>query len=240
MSGRKKPASRAGRTGRGARPGAAAAAGELDSELWRFACAFYADTDVASACLALQDRRGVDVCLLLTAIFAAIRLRAPLLRHEIAALDAEARDWRDEIIAVLRRLRTRLKSGPPPAPSAAADRLRAHIKGAELDAEQIAFCVMRRWLDRRTPRQAPAELVAHEVLAAVVSHYAGAHAPPAADLGEALKVLAAAMRRTAEAHGAPPAAPGRAAKGRSTLGRSGGGRPSSRDPGQPAHRPRRA
>jgi uncharacterized protein (TIGR02444 family) len=203
MSGRKKPASRAGSTGRGARSGAAAAAAELDSELWRFACAFYADTDVASACLALQDRRGVDVSLLLTAIFAAIRLRAPLLRDEIAALDAEARDWRGEIIAVLRRLRTRLKSGPLPAPSAATDRLRARIKGAELDAEQIAFWVMRRWLDRRTPKQAPAEFVAHEVLAAVISHYAGAHALPAADLGEALEVLAEAMRRTAEAHGAP-------------------------------------
>jgi uncharacterized protein (TIGR02444 family) len=200
MSGRKNPASPEGSAGRGARPDSATAADELDNELWRFACAFYADKDVAAACLVLQDRRGVDVCLLLTAIFAAVRRRAPLQRGEIAALDAEVRDWRGEVIAVLRRLRTRLKAGPPPAPSAATDRLRARIAAAELDAEQVAFAVMRGWLDRRTPQLRPAEVAANEVLAAVVSYYAGTHAPSSAELGEALDVLAAAIHRTAQAN----------------------------------------
>lgn len=166
-------------------------AGGLDNELWRFACAFYARGGVAAACLALQDRLGVDVPLLLAAMFAAVRRRAPLAGGELAALDAEVRDWRSEVITALRRLRIRLKAGPLPAPSAATDRLRALIAGAERDAEQIELAVVLDWLDRRPPQRPAGELAADEVLRAIVFHYA--RGAPATDVGDALRALGEAL-----------------------------------------------
>ena len=48
---------------------------DLEAECWAFALAIYAKPDVAEACLALQDEAGVDVMMLLTTTFAAVKQR---------------------------------------------------------------------------------------------------------------------------------------------------------------------
>ena len=113
----------------------AATAAELDNALWRFACAFYARDGVAPACLALQESLNVDVNILLFAIYARLARGIALDARDLAIVDGLVRDWRHEVVQPLRRLRTRLKGGPAPAPSAASDRLRNRIKAAELEAE---------------------------------------------------------------------------------------------------------
>src|SRR5690606_6539294 len=58
--------------------------------------------------------------------------------------------WRDEIIRPLRQLRTRLKSGPPPAPDKKTNGLRNRVKRLELDAERIQQDVLAQWVAAQT------------------------------------------------------------------------------------------
>ena len=57
---------------------------ELEAESWAFALALYARPGVAEACLTLQNEAGVDVMLLLVAIFAAVKHRLVLTPDEIS------------------------------------------------------------------------------------------------------------------------------------------------------------
>jgi uncharacterized protein (TIGR02444 family) len=145
---------------------------ELDNDLWRFACAFYARDGVAPACLALQEMLSVDVNILLFAIYARLARGIALDAADLAAVDALVRDWRHEVVRPLRALRTRLKAGPVPAPSAATDPLRNRIKAAELEAEQIELALLSRWLDRQPPRPAASTDAASVPL--TVARYFGA------------------------------------------------------------------
>lgn len=165
-----------------------AAEGEgSEGELWRFAVGLYGRPGVAPACLLLQDRLGVDVSVLLFSLFA-LHQGCPLGPEDIADADAAVRDWRADVVVPLRRVRTRLKSGPQPAPSPETDRLRQGVKGLELQAEQIELAMLANWFgerksEARRPQTGPASAVRD-----VVSHYARALAtrPPHAEvLGDA-------------------------------------------------------
>src|SRR5690606_16526012 len=97
----------------------------------------YSRPGVAPACLALQNRSGVDVNVLLLAIYAAVQRNRMLTAAELQAADDRVGVWRGEIVKSLRQIRTRLKSGPDPAPLASTENLRTLVKAAELKAEQI-------------------------------------------------------------------------------------------------------
>lgn len=113
----------------------------LDNPLWRFALAHYRRRGVAVACLALQDRAGIDVNLLMFALWHGAsgrgRLGRPALRRLVRAVSA----WQSRVVAPLRDLRRRLKPlthdpalGPLGRPISS---LRAEVKRLELEAEQI-------------------------------------------------------------------------------------------------------
>ena len=59
---------------------------------------------MASACLELQDRHGLDVNLLLYACFAASR-GVSLSVADLGAVDAAAAEWRESMVRPLRQLR---------------------------------------------------------------------------------------------------------------------------------------
>jgi uncharacterized protein (TIGR02444 family) len=175
----------------------AATAAELDNALWRFACAFYARDGVAPACLALQNKLNVDVNVLLFAIYARLARGIALDPRDLGAVDALVRDWRREVVQPLRRLRTRLKAGPAPAPSAASDRLRNRIKAAELEAEQIELALLSGWLECRPPRPAASTDAASVPL--MVARYFDARVDGAfpREAEDALAVLSRAVRASA-------------------------------------------
>jgi uncharacterized protein (TIGR02444 family) len=110
---------------------------DLEAESWAFALAIYARPGVAEACLTLQNEAGVDVMLLLTATFAAVKHRVLLTAHEIRALDEACRPWREQIVRPLRTIRSGLKTGPQPAPSNATEPFRSQVKALELAAEKL-------------------------------------------------------------------------------------------------------
>ena len=115
------------------------AAGSDDSfsgnPFWDFSLAVWRREAVEPACLALQERRGLDVNLLLFCGWAGRRGRA-LDEADIGRLIEAARPWREATVLPLRRLRKWLKAQSA-APGDAAERLRARVKEDELRSEAI-------------------------------------------------------------------------------------------------------
>ena len=156
---------------------------DLEAECWAFALAIYAKPGVAEACLALQDEAGVDVMMLLTTTFAAVKQRL-LAPDEIRALNEACRLWREQIVWPLRAIRSGLKTGPQPAPSEATEQFRSQVKALELAAEKLenkrlVECLPLRPPEKETVR--PEQL--RTVLENVVSVFAeGRGAAPKASL----------------------------------------------------------
>lgn len=107
------------------------------SPLWDFALRLYASDGVERACLALQERHGADVNLLLFCCWAALAEGAALSRERVLAAMAATADWQREVVVPLRAVRRRLRQPPPAFAGAAASALRQRVKAAELEAERI-------------------------------------------------------------------------------------------------------
>ena len=140
---------------------------DLEADGWAFALHLYAQPGVADACLRLQDEAGVDVMMLLMIVFAGVRHRVLLTASEIRELDEVCRPWREQIVHPLRAIRTRLKSGPLPAPNAATEPFRSTIKTAELAAERL----QNQLLAEHFPLMAPErdEVTSHDLRAVLRS-----------------------------------------------------------------------
>jgi uncharacterized protein (TIGR02444 family) len=108
--------------------------GDASSELWAFSLVFYQQPDVMSALLALQDGAGLDVNLILFALWLGLSGRGRVDDRAVDAADRSVRVLRDEVIEPLRALRAGLKS----AADADILRLREGIKALEIDAEKAA------------------------------------------------------------------------------------------------------
>jgi uncharacterized protein (TIGR02444 family) len=105
-----------------------------DGGLWTFSLAFYRRPGVAAALIALQDGAGLDVSLVLFALWLGLSGRGRLDCLALVAADREVQALRTEVIQPLRALRRRLKdAGDPDIRS-----LRDKIKGLEIDAEKAA------------------------------------------------------------------------------------------------------
>jgi uncharacterized protein (TIGR02444 family) len=101
--------------------------------LWRFSLAFYTRPGVAEALIALQDRAGCDVNLMLFSLWVGVSGRGWLTKEELAIADQIARPMSADIVEPLRMLRRRLRSDP----DADVQRLREGIKALELAAEKV-------------------------------------------------------------------------------------------------------
>jgi len=104
---------------------------EAGEALWRFALALYARPGVAAALLALQDRGGQNVTLILFALWLGAVIGKRLDPGGVAAARGAAAPL-DAVVRELRRLRRALK--PDPAPDS--QRLRRSIAAIELAAER--------------------------------------------------------------------------------------------------------
>ena len=104
------------------------------TEFWRFSLTVYARPGVASSCLALQDRLGLDVNLLLFCCWAAARGHR-LDPAELAAAEAASADWQRDIVVPLRGIRRQL-ARPLALDPADAAILYDQAKQLELAAEE--------------------------------------------------------------------------------------------------------
>ena len=102
-------------------------------ELWAFSLAFYACPGVAEALLALQDRGGLDVNLMLFALWLGWSGRGRLDRDALAAAERAIGTLRDEIVEPVRTLRRRLKDNSEEDVQG----FRERVKALELAAEEL-------------------------------------------------------------------------------------------------------
>jgi uncharacterized protein (TIGR02444 family) len=101
---------------------------------WSFSLAFYAWPGIAETCLALQDRDGLDVNILLLCCWLGWSGQGQLDRDGLAAVEAGVATWRSEVVERLRTVRRALKGMPNPI----APGLRQDVQRLELAAEHEA------------------------------------------------------------------------------------------------------
>jgi len=166
---------------------------EMDSPLWRFSLAVYRGAGVQEECLDVQERRGVDVNLLMLCAYVGAIEGAVLSPSDVADALEVSGAWHANVVRALRQVRRTLK--PWGAGQAVVEALRTKVKGAELEAEQIEQAMMWAWLRgqagqlrRREPRQA---LVANVFALLVRCGATGAEADPLRALP---KLCAAALQ----------------------------------------------
>jgi uncharacterized protein (TIGR02444 family) len=99
---------------------------------WRFSLAFYARPGVAPALIALQDRDGLDVNVILYALWLGLARGHAMDAADLAAAESAAAPLRDAVVVELRGLRRRLRAHPDPDVQA----LRRRVQTLEIAAER--------------------------------------------------------------------------------------------------------
>lgn len=106
----------------------------LDNPFWDFSLSTYGRPGVAEACLALQDRLGLDVNLLLFCCWAG-GCDHRLTEDELERLLAVADPWQERVVAPLRAARRGL--APAGSGSEPEKAFRGRLKALELEAERL-------------------------------------------------------------------------------------------------------
>ena len=106
-----------------------------DNPFWDFSIRVYAEEGVAEACLALQERQGADINVVLYCLWVAQQGCGRLARSELREFLDLIATWRDDVIIPLRTLRKRLKEGIGSIPADHSEIVRSTVTRAELDAE---------------------------------------------------------------------------------------------------------
>lgn len=161
---------------------------------WRFSLRVYRMPGVAQACLALQERCGADVNLLLFCGWAGRQGRELDLPRLRSAMGRVA-DWQSLVIGPVRVARRALKQQHDPAAAALALPFRRRLAAIELDLERVE-----QWLLAELAAQWPRSTAAAPSAAATnLQRYLAllAPAPAAQDLAHVQYIVRActAMRR---------------------------------------------
>ena len=110
------------------------------SPFWDHAVRLYAQPGVEALCLELQDEHGVDVLLLLLALW--LTATGHVVDEPLGErLQAAANWWRGEVVAPLRRARRNLRqlAGPDREGCITPEEVRRAVARVELDAERLAM-----------------------------------------------------------------------------------------------------
>jgi uncharacterized protein (TIGR02444 family) len=141
----------------------------LDGPHWRFAVGIYAREGVSQACLALQDRFGVDVIVLMAALYGAVALGKAPGADDIERMDAAIVQWRDAVVQPLREVRRYLKTADM---GESAEHLRGIVKSTELRSEQIELALLAPFANNFSGQVSPNRLQMLDLLALVTRYFA--------------------------------------------------------------------
>ncbi|MFO0995522.1 MAG: TIGR02444 family protein [Alphaproteobacteria bacterium] len=107
------------------------------SAFWDFTLAIYGREGVSPAVIALQDKHGLDVDILLFCCWTGSTGRGALGAAEIARAKTVADPWQSQVVNALRTIRRRIKDGFEGTPTGLPDALRKQILSQEIDAERL-------------------------------------------------------------------------------------------------------
>lgn len=110
----------------------------LPHPFWNFSLEVYAAEGVARACLELQERRRLNVNVMLLCVWLGASGRGTLTVDRLKALLVEIEPWHSGVVTATRAVRGRIRNGDwPTAPMEAVQAARRHIADAELSAEHV-------------------------------------------------------------------------------------------------------
>ena len=164
------------------------------SELWDFTLSVYGQEGVSRACIALQDRRGLDVDVMLFCSWLGATGRGALSRGDLDRAWEAIAPWQAEVVTALRAVRRRIKEGFAGAPEEAAKAVGKAVLTREIEAERISLIM----LEGTTFRPAGPDRPAGERAADAAASYAlyltskGVE-PDTADRADLLTILSAAV-----------------------------------------------
>jgi uncharacterized protein (TIGR02444 family) len=158
-----------------------------DEAFWCFSLAFYERPGVADALIALQDRDGFDVNLVLFALWLGISGRGPLDGDVLAAAERIADRLRSDIVEPLRSLRRKLRHHPDDD----VQRLREGVKALEIAGEKLVQLRLARLAGNASAKPSPTgrRAAAHANLALYLGGE-GIRSKEAAIIEEALDAFA--------------------------------------------------
>ena len=132
--------------------------------LWRFSLDVYRRAGVQEACLALQERHGVDVNVLMLCCWAASPGARSLGAAELRECMQRAERMQETVVKPLRTVRRSLKGGIPGVGEDAAKELRQAVLRVELEAENIEQALLMQALPALAQDGTPRREIALESL----------------------------------------------------------------------------
>lgn len=123
----------------------------VDNPFWKFSVAIYSTADVAAECLALQDRHGVNVNVLLFAAWLGLARKRVLSPHDVTSAEAAIQSWHDGVVAPLLAARRFIAKSDTEL-----QRLRDEIQRTEIEAEQIEQALLFAFAERQWPGEGSA------------------------------------------------------------------------------------
>jgi uncharacterized protein (TIGR02444 family) len=122
-----------------------------DNSLWRFSLRTYAAPGVADDCLALQERYGIDVNVLLFCAWLGAERRIVINMDEIESCERAVANWYARAVKPLRAARQAMKG------LAEAEAIRTQVKALELEAERREQEMLFALAEERWPNQGDAK-----------------------------------------------------------------------------------
>lgn len=117
-----------------------------ENQFWRFSLEIYAAPGVAAECLALQERVGADVNVLLFCAWLGWR-GVTLAADDIASICPIVDEWQKSVVLPLRSARQFMREMPDDK----IIELRKRISADELEAEKIEQAMLFRYAETRWP-----------------------------------------------------------------------------------------
>lgn len=130
--------------------GPASVVSSVEADLfWQFSLALYARAGVKAACLALQNRHGVDVNILFFCIWWPCSGMSRLDRQDFEDVLAEAYAWHRQVVLGLRATRRMLSAGGIGPAWLDNTALRKQVLAVELEAEHTEQTILARTATKR-------------------------------------------------------------------------------------------